>query len=210
MKGLIKYDFMQLASGIKGGFILLYLIVMAIMNVFSGDGNMFSYIIIFVGGMFGISAFNYEETYHWDRFTAALPLTNRQIVLARYGMVGICVVLGVAASLLLGAISVIAGTMEISLYEWILSMVQCLAIAMIYLEIMIPIMYRFGSERGRVVSLLLFLIFFSLTCVVIAFIDVSEYDVTIYSVMLALVAVAIILLPISFAIAARVRAKKEF
>lgn len=210
MKGLIKYDFMQLASGIKGGFILLYLIVMAIMNVFSGDGNMFSYIIIFVGGMFGISAFNYEETYHWDRFTAALPLTNRQIVLARYGMVGICVALGVAASLLLGAISVIAGTMEISLYEWILSMVQCLAIAMIYLEIMIPIMYRFGSERGRVVSLLLFLIFFSLTCVVIAFIDVSEYDVTIYSVMLALVAAAIILLPISFAIAARVRAKKEF
>ena len=70
MKGLMKYDLMQIAGGVKGSFVVLYLIILAILNVFSNDGNMFSYIVIFIFTMFGIAAFNYEEAYHWDRYKA--------------------------------------------------------------------------------------------------------------------------------------------
>lgn len=210
MKGLIKYDLMQICGGVKSSFILLYIIVLAILNVFSDGGNMFSYIILFVFAMFGISAYTYEETYHWDRFTAALPLSNRQIVLARYGMVGIFLATGVAASVLLGLISVVAGTMELSLADWALSLVQCMAVAVLYMEIMFPVMYRFGSERGRVVMLLLFVLLFSGMCVLGAFSYVWTYMITVYSVTLALIVAAIVLLPVSIVVSVRIRAKKEF
>lgn len=210
MKGLIKYDLMQICGGVKGSFVLLYVIVLAICNLFSNDGNMFSYILLFVFSMFGISAYTYEETYHWDRYTAALPLSNRQIVLARYGMVGIFLAVGVVACLLLGLISVVAGTMELSLADWVLSLVQCMAVAVLYIDIMFPVLYRFGADRGRVIMLLLFLLFFSAVCTLGAFADVWTYMITVYSVTLVLIVAAIVLLPVSIAVSVRIRAKKEF
>lgn len=210
MKGLMKYDLMQIAGGVKGSFVVLYLIILAILNVFSNDGNMFSYIVIFIFTMFGIAAFNYEEAYHWDRYKAALPISNRQIVLARYGMIGISMAAGVAASLLLGSISVIAGTMELPLTDWILSLVQCVAIAVLYLEIMIPVMYRFGSEHGRVIMLLLFIVFFGAVCGLGVITDEWGLLITVYTATMIIIGAAVVLLPVSISASIRVQSKKEF
>ena len=48
MKGLMKYDLMQIGSGLKGGFFVVYFLLMAVFNALSSDGNMFSYILIFI------------------------------------------------------------------------------------------------------------------------------------------------------------------
>ncbi|MGM9616897.1 ABC-2 transporter permease [Butyricicoccus sp.] len=210
MKGLIKYDVMQITSALKGGFLLVYLICMAILNVFSDAGNMFSYIIIFIGAMWGISSFSYEETYHWNRYTAALPVSTRQIVLSRYLVIGILIFGGVVASLLLGAIPVIAGTMSLTASEWTFSLIQCVLACILYQEIMIPVMYRFGAERGRVMMLLLFIILFAGVYVLGEFVHFGQRMVTIYRLTVVLGAVAVVCLPISIAVSCRIRASKEF
>ncbi|MCD8357148.1 MAG: ABC-2 transporter permease [Clostridia bacterium] len=210
MKGLIKYDLMQIYSGVKGGFILLYLIVMAFLSVINNSGHAFSYMMVFIFTLFGISAFSYEESFHWDRYTAALPVSNRQIVLARYGMVGICIAAGMVVGFLLGLISMISGTMDIALSDWGLSLIQCLAITLLYMEIMMPIMYRFGTEHGRIIMLMLFIVFFSIVCVLGAFAYVWEHMITVYSLTLALAIIAIVLFPVSVIASVRIRAKKEF
>lgn len=210
MKGLMKYDLMQISSGLKGGFFAVYILFMAVLNVFSDTGNMFSYIIILIGAMLGISAFSYEETYHWNRYTAALPVSTRQIVLTRYLVVGIFILGGIAASLLLGAVSVIAGTMSLTVTEWMLEMVQCVLICMLYQEIMLPIMYRFGAERGRIVMMLLFILLFAALYALSTFAHLWQQLATVYSATLALGVVIIILLPVSVAVSIGIRRKKEF
>ena len=210
MKGLIKYDLMQISSGLKGGFFAVYILFMAVLNVFSDTGNMFSYIIILIGAMMGISAFSYEETYRWNRYTAALPVSTRQIVLARYLVVGIFILGGIAASLLLGAVSVIAGTMSLTLSEWMFEMVQWLLICILYQEIMLPIMYRFGAERGRIVMMLLFILLFAAVYALSTLTHLLEQLVVVYSATLALGVVIIILLPVSVAVSVGIRRKKEF
>ncbi len=210
MIGLIKYDLMQIYSGIKGGFVALYLAFMAVLNVFGGTGNIFSMIIIFVFAMFGIAAFNYEEAYHWDRYVAALPVSGRQIVLARYGMIGICMAAGVAASLLLGCISMIAGTMELSMTDYVLLLVQCLAIAVLYMEIMVPVMYRFGAERGRIIMLVLFMIFFGILTALGTLTYEWTQMIPVYRITLLIAVAAAVLLPLSIAVSVRIRTKKAF
>lgn len=209
MKGLIQYDLMQIGSGLKGGFFVVYFLLMAVFNALSSDGNMFSYILIFISSMFGISAFTYEETYRWNRYTATLPVSTRQIVLARYLVIGIFILGGVGASLLLGAISVIAGTMQLTAAEWMLSMLECLIVCILYQEIILPIMYRFGADRGRIVMMLFFIILFGVLYAAVTLIDFVPLLTMTYSFIIA-GAVVIVLFPISVVISIRIRAKKEF
>ena len=159
--------------------------------------------------MFGISAFTYEETYRWNRYTATLPVSTRQIVLARYLVIGIFILGGVGASLLLGAISVIAGTMQLTAAEWMLSMLECLIVCILYQEIILPIMYRFGADRGRIVMMLFFIILFGVLYAAVTLIDFVPLLTMTYSFIIT-GAVVIVLFPISVVISIRIRAKKEF
>ena len=210
MIGLMKNDLMQLLSGIKGGFIVVYLIFIGVMSIFSNVGQLFSYMMIFIFVMFGIAAFTYEETYHWDRYVAALPVSNRQIVLARYGMTGLCMAAGLIAGVILWGVSLISGTGDMTSADWMLSEVQTLVISVLYIEIMIPVMYRFGAERGRVVMLLLFIIFFSAVSVLAELGQEWTRWITVYGITMVLMGAAVILLPVSIMLACGIRAKKEF
>ena len=66
MKGLIKYDLMQIGCGLKGGFFAVYILFMAVLNIFSDTGNMFSYIIILLGAIFMVFAsFRFPSDVPW-------------------------------------------------------------------------------------------------------------------------------------------------
>lgn len=216
MRGLIKYDLMQITSGIKGGFVAAYLGLMIILSFFVDNGWMYSYIFVFLSAMFGIAAFNYEELYHWDRYTASLPLTNRQIVLARYGMIGICVTVGTAMGIVLAAISFLTGTAGMPVKEWGMMMLLCLIGAVLYMEILIPIMYRMGAERGRIVMLILFCVMFALLGVCGTIVSDAASGVLamlqmewIY-IMIGGIAIVGAWMPVSIHISARIRAEKEY
>lgn len=216
MTGLIKYDLMQIASGVKGGFVLVYLIFVAVLSVVGEMGGMFSYIIVFLGVMFGIAAFNYEESYHWDRYTAALPVSVRQIVLARYIMVGICLLAGLAAGVLLSGISFAAGNLHMALGEWMVAMAQTAIVAVLYVEIMIPVMYRFGAERGRIAMLILFFVLWAAAYGIISLVEAASAEqlailsISLSGMTLIGAVVVLALLPVSIGISARIRSKKEF
>ena len=81
---------------------------------------------------------------------------------------------------------------------------------MLYQEIMLPIMYRFGAERGRIVMMLLFILLFAALYVLSTFTHLWQQAVTIYSVTLVLGAVVILLLPVSIGLSVRIRTEKEF
>lgn len=211
MKGLVKYDLMQLAGASKKSFYLLYFVGLAAVGVMLGGGTIFSYMAVMIGCMTGVSFFSYESWYHWDSYCAVMPLSNRQIVVSRYISLLIVTGCGVLWGIVIGVLALTAGKMDLTWTQWLLSMVQTVLAALLYMEIEIPVMYRFGVERGRIVNILLFIILFA---GISALAELNEMPATVASVVQLVFGVVwvVILLcfPVSIAVSMRIRAKKEY
>lgn len=211
MKGLVKYDLMQLAGASKKSFYLLYFVGLAAGGVMLGGGTICSYMAVIIGCMTGVSFFSYESWYHWDSYCAAMPLSNRQIVVSRYISLLIVTGCGVLWGIVIGVLALTAGKMDLTWTQWLLSMVQTVLAALLYMEIEIPVMYRFGVERGRIVNILLFIILFA---GISALAELNEMPAAVTSVVQLVFGVVwvVILLcfPVSIAVSMRIRARKEY
>lgn len=214
MKGLIKYDLMQIANSLKGAFIIVYVAFLVGFCIFNESS--FAFVIIFISSIFGISTFTWEETYHWNRYAATLPVSDRRIVLARYGTFGFCILFGFGIGCLLSAISSIVRPSELSLFEWFVSILIMSVTAIIYVEIITPCMYRFGSERGRIVVLVVLVLIAALIFGAMSLIGTLNFDTNLLFSFMAkygiiiLILLPVILFPISFSLSVKFYSKKEF
>lgn len=211
MKGLVKYDLMQLAGTSKKSFYLLYFVGLAAVGVMLGGGTICSYMAVMIGCMTGVSFFSYESWYHWDSYCAAMPLSNRQIVVSRYISLLIVTGCGVVWGIVIGVLALTAGKMDLTWTQWLLSMVQTVLAALLYMEIEIPVMYRFGVERGRIVNILLFIILFAGVSALAEFNELPTAVTSVVQLVFGVVWVVILLcFPVSIAVSMRIRAKKEY
>lgn len=211
MKGLVRYDLTQLTGNSKRNFYLLYFAGLIVVSLAVGGGKIFSYMAVMIGCMMGVSFFSYETWYHWDRYCAALPLSNRQIVVSRYISLLITTGCGVLLGFVIGLLSFATGRMELSWTQWLFSLVQTILAALLYIEIEIPVMYRFGVERGRLVNILLFVVLYSGALALAELSQVPPEFVTIVRIAFGVAWLVILLLfPVSIAVSMRIRAKKEY
>lgn len=211
MKGLVRYDLTQLTGNSKKSFYLLYFAGLIVVSLAVGGGKIFSYMAVMIGCMMGVSFFSYETWYHWDRYCAALPLSNRQIVVSRYISLLITTGCGVLLGFVIGLLSFAAGRMELSWTQWLFSLVQTILAALLYIEIEIPVMYRFGVERGRLVNILLFVVLYSGALALAELSQVPTEFVMIVRIAFGVAWLVILLLfPVSIAVSMRIRAKKEY
>lgn len=101
--------------------------------------------------------------------------------------------------------------MELSWTQWLFSLVQTILAAMLYIEIEIPVMHRFGVERGRMVNILLFVVLYSGALALAELSQVPTEFVTIVRIAFGVAWLVILLLfPVSIAVSMRIRAKKEY
>ncbi len=211
MKGLVKYDLMQLAGTSKKSFYLLYFVGLAAVGVMLGGGTICSYMAVMIGCMTGVSFFSYESWYHWDSYCAVMPLSNRQIVVSRYISLLIVTGCGVLWGIVIGVLALTAGKMDLTWTQWLLSMVQTVLAALLYMEIEIPVMYRFGVERGRIVNILLFIILFAGVSALAEFNELPTAVASVAQLVFGVVWVVILLcFPVSIAVSMCIRAKKEY
>ena len=211
MIGLIRYDLMQMKGSMKGAFLGFYLNFLLGFSAVIDDGGVFSFLIILIGGMLGVGVFNLDAVSHWDRYTISLPLSTRQIVLARYGFVGVCIACSCVLAAGFGGVASFTGHMKMTLAEWLLSLVFFLLAAVLHAEVMLPILYYFGAERGRVFSLMFFFLLFFGINFAADWLTEAEYfgDLQIWMMGAAFAVVVIVLLPVSIAVSVRSLSKKE-
>lgn len=213
MKGLIRYDLLQLRCGVKGAFVCIYLGVIGVLSFVSDVGSVFSCLFVFLSAMFGVASFSYEEQTDWNRYTSAMPLTVRQIVLARYGSIAVCIALGMAAGALTAALAFVSGTADLAFADWLLLFVNSLLGAILYMECLIPLMYRLGAEKGRIAMLLVFGVLFGALSALANFmelgVEAQAAQAGLY-LTVGFAAVVLALLPVSAALSVRIRAKREF
>ena len=149
MSGLIVKDFLILRKTLRS-----YLLILAIYVAVAFTGYWSS---SFVGGfmmvmvaMLPMNVFAYDKQAKWDVYGLSLPVGRTKTVAARYLAVLIMFAASAVLTTVLGVALNIAGRMEERLEEYLLSCAICVVIAMLSNAVMLPLLYKFGPERARI------------------------------------------------------------
>lgn len=145
MKALLLKDFLTLSRYLRMA--LLFVVIFACIP----GGSMAAYALVFAA-MIPITALAYDEQSKWPRLAAMMPYTTRQLVASKY-------VLGyimLGGAILLSVVSTVVTTLVRGdvLDPASLSMLFILACAAsLILAVIMPLILRFGVEKGRLVML---------------------------------------------------------
>lgn len=153
MKGLIQKDFYLIMRHAK--FLLLYILLFAVVFSFSGSGELsLSGFLSLVSFMLIINCFAYDEQAGFDKRIAASPLSRAKIVWARYLSAfllwGIGIVLTTALDIVLGLVRRNPPEPLILLQNAVIS----LGIAVFFMAILFPLIYRYGVNKSRLLLLI--------------------------------------------------------
>jgi len=146
MIGLVKKDALVMRKVIKS-----YISILAVMLLLSALGlYQLSFVTSFVSVMvmmLPISAFAYDEQAKWDGYAMALPLGHKAVVGGRY-------LFTLLLMLCIGAFGAACCTVQsIAFSENPMAsfpaLLSALSAAILIVDIMLPLNYKFGPERAR-------------------------------------------------------------
>jgi len=154
MKGLILKDLLNLKSTFKMlGVMMLFFAV-----VFLPQGNGFIFgMIILMFAMMVVTTISYDDLAKWDAYALTMPVTRKEMVLSKYLVMVILNTLGAVLSLIVGIVgSIIMGQ---SFDLEILAIIGAIyLVAFIFGSVIIPLIYKFGTEKARLMLFLCALI----------------------------------------------------
>ncbi|HBG3244462.1 TPA: ABC-2 transporter permease, partial [Clostridioides difficile] len=211
MKGLILKDLLNLKGNIK--FILLFIIMFGFMSSL-GDGNVNNFIgvIIVLCTTMIVSTFSYDDLNKWDSYVLTMPINRNDIVLSKYLTMLIFSFIGVLVSLI---VSVTIGYFKntLILNETLLINALILSISVCFGSLILPLIYKFGIERARLLMILCFLV---PTLALLVFKSILEnisspisIEIILNTLVYSLPFVAILLFVISYFISSKIYSKKE-
>ena len=159
MKGLLLKDIFTLEKQMR---ILLIIIVgFALIPASSMINFTMMYALIIP-----ISSFGYDERAKWDRLMRMMPIPERSIILSKY-------VLGYSFVGLISVIMLIAqfgyhafGYQDLTLAsypDFLVNVIFMVFMALIGYAVLMPLIFKFGMEKGRLVSGAVFAVLFFLT-----------------------------------------------
>lgn len=153
MKGLILKDFMGMRPQIKllGAFVFIYGAVAFIQK----NTSMLEGMIVVLSLMMVINSFSNDSAYQWDHYILSAPVGRKSLVYSRYLYGLILMVVSTLVILLAKLVVVTISGME---FGSLVSSALIFSIAMVALAVMIPLMYKFGPEKSRLVLALLFVV----------------------------------------------------
>lgn len=150
MSGLFLKDIMNLKQQAKLFFIAAIMYV--VISFMKQDSSIFSVFMVVFTVMIPMTAFAYDDKAKWDRYALTMPVSRREIVFSKY--------------LLVFAFALIAFLLSLFVSLWVTrnfhdSLTSSLTLFLVNLvltSIVLPIFFKFGTEKGRIVLLALILI----------------------------------------------------
>ena len=176
MQALILMDFYVMWKQTR-----VFLLVILIFSAIPGSFN--AVFAVIYSAMLPYTAMAYDERSKWNQLAAMMPYSDRDIVLSKYAFGWLFILAATAASLVLqAALSLVWPAADGSSPA---ALLLALCVSVCVLALTLPLMFRFGTERGRLV---MFLIIF-LVCG-------SSFFVT-FSAALAAVVLTVLSIPLS-------------
>lgn len=151
MKGLLLKDLYNLKSSSKviGLVVLFYFIF----GIISGEASFMSAFIMVMMLTLPITAISYDERSKWNIYAASMPIKRKDIVICKY-ILGL--ILGLSGSIIS---LVYTGLINKSIsMENIYNSVTVTSLGFVLLALLIPVMFKLGTEKGRIIMITIFLI----------------------------------------------------
>ncbi|MBO5525053.1 MAG: ABC-2 transporter permease, partial [Roseburia sp.] len=159
MRGLLLKDF-YLMAGQKRFFIIVFAI--AVLFFLTGQNEEFivGYVTMLCG-IFAVTTIHYDEFNKGNIFLFTLPFQRKQYAVEKY-LFGI--IAGGAAWIASFAVVMVLGygRGELDIREWGVPMLTYFLVLLLMLAVMIPIELKFGAEKGKLATFVLFFAVFGI------------------------------------------------
>ena len=149
MKGLLIKDMHVLK---KSGRVFLALTGLYLMMAIFLHTD-FGVLIAFIMGMLSITSFAYDEQAKRDAYALAMPVTKREMVAAKYLLALILGVVGAVLGILLSLAAAI-GQGPVNVLGLFTNTGIALCATYVFSSIALPLVYKLGSEKSRLVLML--------------------------------------------------------
>ncbi len=150
MKGLLLKDWYLTLKYAR--FLMLFAVIYGVAGVFRQDFAAFSILPVMMIALLPQTLFSYDEREKWTEYAQALPISRAQYVTGKY-IFGACCYAAYLA--LLSILHLAAGTED---YGTLLALQ--FSVGLLAPSILLPFLFRFGSEKGRMAYLIVIAAFF--------------------------------------------------
>ena len=149
MKGLLQKDFYLMRTLARSyAFILGVFFLLSLTGVY--DGTFLCTFLVLMCVMIPANTFSYDEQAKWDKYAASLPAGRPGVVRAKYLFTLLVSLAALALAALLQALLFFLGRAgTATLLEAELSAVAPAGFGILMTAILLPLLFRFGSQRGR-------------------------------------------------------------
>jgi len=154
MKGLIYKDLANLRKYIRQ-LLIIFGLFAVLFGIMQGNTFFVSAYGLMVSMMIVLSSVSYDERAHWDGYALTLPLEVKTLVGSKYLLGLLAAAAGAVFALLLGGV----GTLffPASFGESALATGVCFCVALIMIAVLLPLIYKFGTEKSRYLMMVIFL-----------------------------------------------------
>lgn len=156
MKDLIIKDILNLKRQAK--LVLVFAVLYGVMSFYMEDASFVSGIIIFMCAMFSVSSFAYDDMAKWDKYALSMPLSRKDIVMSKYILIFILALAGALLSFVMNITVSIVSKMPFNPMEKLLETLAIVGISLIFTSVLTPLIYKFGTEKARILIILVFVI----------------------------------------------------
>ncbi|MDF2540671.1 MAG: hypothetical protein K0S47_389 [Herbinix sp.] len=207
MKGLLLKDALTLKK--QGKIILIMVVFYTIYSASTKNISMLGAMVTLLCAMMPITTLSYDEFCQWDKYALSMPVSRNDIVLSKYIFGVILDLLGVAVVTVISLVIVLV-TKTIDVKETLITTVAIGGVALVFLSIILPLLFKLGVEKGRL--MLMVVVFVPTMLAMIApnlNLPMPSEQMIKYAIYASPIVVILILL-LSMQISIRIYNKKEF
>lgn len=158
MKGLLRKDLYMAWRYCRS--YLLILLVFSVLSIWGESSFLLSYPMFFAG-IIPVTLISYDEKSRWNAYAATLPCSRAQCVSVKYLVTLLCI-LGTTLVLLLFQTIGMAVRDGFSADRYMLTGCLIPAAGILVPALLLPAVFRFGAEKGRIAYFAVVIAFFVL------------------------------------------------
>jgi len=169
MLGLIKKDLLIVKTNLKTLSIILFVFIFM---TFNGNFDLI-FVLPFILIMTFVSTFSYDDFNNFNAYAVSLPSGRKNIVKSKY----IASILLIITSSLIGlvlSLTIMLINNKVDIESIMSSLIGCLLGIVIIISIMYPLIFKYGSEKGRIVLFISIFLITIIASISTQFIEVEQ------------------------------------
>ena len=216
MKGLLIKDILNLRNYMKQ--LILVFVFFIAYGIFLKNGVFVGSMITLMLSMQVITTMSYDEYAKWDKYALTMNINRKDIVLSKYVFFIMSIIIGIVVGIISSSLINIISDSNVGIDEILVTSIMVPCIFAILFSIIIPIVFKTGVEKARVVmmailftpTILVFIILKMAEKANIPMPDEATLEMIFKSGLIGLIVLTILSIFISYKISLSIYNKKEF